>query len=325
MAAYPTTAPVVPKVEQSDLDSLKTDQAETQKVELSQQAPSTAATSSGGVTSGDATTQATSEGADASFQANKIMSESSPLMNLARNDGMLLAAQRGLSNSSISAGAAQAAATKAAVPLAQQNAATVARQDLANQDATNQMESLNVTEANKANLMDTDAQNKMQQQYDDTTAKADMMDADAVNKAAMQAHSTDAEVNRTWLAGEVSQTLANIQGQYQEIISVNQSAASMYGNTMDSLAEMWASSAPLSQKTAFTTSSITFLENSLKVTASISSMNFNSSGLTQGATPTTEEVKSGTVTGSTSTSSGSTNTNTTNQDPWDNWSLQSGL
>ena len=73
MAAYPTTAPVVPKVEQSDLDSLKTDQAETQKVELSQQAPSTAATSSGGVTSGDATTQATSEGADASFQANKII------------------------------------------------------------------------------------------------------------------------------------------------------------------------------------------------------------------------------------------------------------
>lgn len=304
MAAYPTTAPVVPKVSQSDTDSLKTEQADTQKVDLQQQQASTATKAAGTTTSGTAMTQDPSSESMSSMQANKIMSEDSPLMRLSRQQGMLSAARRGLGNSSIAAGAAQGEATKQAVPLAQQDAATVSRQELANQAAVNQMEGLNVTEANKANLTDAEAQNRMQQQYDDMVARGDMADAEAFNKAAMQKHSTDAEVNRTWLSGEISQTMAHIQGQYQEIISVNQAASQMYGNTMDGLAEMWASSAPLKQKTAYTTSTVNFLENSLKVTASIASMDFRTSAGGAGVEMTKDQVDSGTY-------STNTNTNTT--------------
>lgn len=295
MAAYPTTAPVVPKVEQGQLDDLKTDQAETKKVELTQQGPSTAATSADKMKTGTATTGTLAEGADASFQANKIMAEDSPLMRQARNQGMLSAASRGLGNSSIAAGAAQAEATKAAVPLAQQNAQQTQNQQLANQKALNEMEGLNVTEANKGVLTDAEAENRMQQQYDDTVGRADMQNADAENKAAQQKFSADAELNRTWLSGEISQTLAQIQGQYQEIIAVNQSAASMYSNTMDGLAEMWASNASMKEKTSFTTSTINFLQNSLGVTASIASMDFRTSGLGAGVETTVDQVKDGTT------------------------------
>ena len=71
-------------------------------------------------------------------QLNKIIGANSPLMQRAKALAMGNAAARGVQNSSLAAGAAQAAVMDAAMPIATSDAATFNRQALTNQDVTNQ-------------------------------------------------------------------------------------------------------------------------------------------------------------------------------------------
>jgi len=274
------------------LGGLKTPQAETTSVQMGQDGPSDITAASDNVTTGKASSmiaarqEGLSEKANASTQANEIMSEKSPLMRLAKQEGMLSAAKRGLGNSSIAAGASQAAMSKAAVPLAQQNASNAARvdsQNLANrQEASklnvterNDMTTTNVEAANKANLLDSTESNKQQTQYDDRVQQKAIVDATEENKAAMQKHSTDADVNQTWLNGQISQNMTHLQGQYNEILAASPAAAQMYGSTLDTLAGMWANEdIPLSIKNRYGESAMRFLEGGLRVQGSILGMTY---------------------------------------------------
>lgn len=74
-------------------------------------------------------------------QLENITKKDSPLMDLAKQQGMNIAAKRGLLNSSIAAGASQAELVKQALPIAQQDAQAYQSQN-----------QLNQTESNKANL-----------------------------------------------------------------------------------------------------------------------------------------------------------------------------
>ena len=139
----------------------------------------------------------------------------------------------------------------------------------------NKMETTNVQSATQATLQDASEQNKMTMQYDDNAFKAAVTDATETNKAAIQKYSGDQEIMQTWLSGEISKNLSHLNGQYQEVITTNQTAGQMYGNTLDALADMWANpEVPMKQKNAFATSAMNYLEGSLKVTASITNMDF---------------------------------------------------
>ena len=176
--------------------------------------------------------------------------------------------------------------SKAAIPLAQQNAAQQQKQELTNQGAANTAENLNAVEANKmettnvnaantANIRDADSQDRFEFQNADTMAKNALADADAANKSAMQKAGMDGDMMQTWLSGEISKNLAGIQGQYQEVIAASQLAGQMFTSTMDSMAQMWANSEiPVSQKTAMGNVATNLLENGLKVNASILGMTF---------------------------------------------------
>jgi hypothetical protein len=74
---------------------------------------------------------ATYEDDDVVNQMNRITSQDSDYMRLARTSGLQTANKRGLLNSSIAAGASQAEALKAAAPLAGQNASQMAQRNLA--------------------------------------------------------------------------------------------------------------------------------------------------------------------------------------------------
>lgn len=67
----------------------------------------------------------------------RITGQDSLYMKGARQGGMMAAARRGLQNSTIAGGLAQREATKAALPMAQQNVQGELQQRLANQEATN--------------------------------------------------------------------------------------------------------------------------------------------------------------------------------------------
>ena len=89
------------------------------------------------------TSQVTSD-QTVSGQLDSLLSQDSPLMQRARYQGMATANRRGLLNSSLAAGTAQAAMIDAALPIAQQDAQTYYEQSRANQNVTNEFKSNNL-------------------------------------------------------------------------------------------------------------------------------------------------------------------------------------
>lgn len=282
--------PKVKEVTKKQRDETKVDAAEVTDVNRSQTDVSQAVKASDNLAQGDAssmtaTTQDMGEKADASYQANKIMGESSPLMRLAKQKGLLTAAASGLGNSSIAAGASQAAMSAAAVPLAQQNAKQQQTQELANQDVTNKadmfntgetndMETTNVAEANRLTGIDATEQNDMQSEFDTLQGKFDAQDAAEANLSSRQKHSTDSTINQTWLSGKITADLAQLNGGYQQLISTSQAAQGMFGSATAALGDIWSSDIPLSQKNTNAKAIIRDLKNGYQMIASINKMDF---------------------------------------------------
>jgi hypothetical protein len=93
-----------------------------------------------------------SQGAMADAELNRISAQDSPSMQLAKQKGLETAASRGLLNSSIAAGAAQAETVKAATPLALQNASLNATNEMTDKSATNRASEFGAGAANTADL-----------------------------------------------------------------------------------------------------------------------------------------------------------------------------
>ena len=89
------------------------------------------------------TSQVTSD-QTVSGQLDSLLSQDSPLMQRAKYQGIATANSRGLLNSSLAAGAAQAAMIDAALPIAQQDAQTYYEQSRANQNVTNDFKASNL-------------------------------------------------------------------------------------------------------------------------------------------------------------------------------------
>jgi hypothetical protein len=197
----------------------------------------------------------------ASNQLNDITKQDSPLMQRARQEGMLAAAKRGLQNSSIAAGASEGAMVDRATPLAQQNSATLNTQALANQAQTNEASAQNaqlgtstsqlnaqlgtdvanknaalqtdVSKQNANNATDVSKQSAQNATETDrfnaeTKARANEQNAAADNAMRQKTMEENAALNRQFLSGEQTLDLAGIQGKYQQLISSNAAAAQLY-------------------------------------------------------------------------------------------------
>ena len=232
---------------------------------------STPSASSATATGYKATTQEVKPTDLASAQLNAITSQDSPLMKRARQEGILSAARRGLQNSSISAGAAQAAMVDRATPIAQQNAQHLLTQSITNQEATNRanevstgrqtdvsvanMQSANQMAAIAAQLAtavsqgNAEAANNMRMQLAQLQTQVGMHNsemanqislatAQAENNARLQIVQSNAELNRQYLAGTQAMDLATIEAANRALISRNETASSMYTSYMDSIAQV---------------------------------------------------------------------------------------
>jgi hypothetical protein len=207
----------------------------------------------------------------AAEQLNKITSQDSPNMVRARNQGMLSAAKRGLGESTIAGQASQGAMVDRALPLAQQDAATALSiaQENANRNQQvsllnaqlgtdvskfnaaqlNEAENLNAQMQTAVNQGNADAYNKAQQQFADLQTRADLTNADQQFKSSQQyAQERNAmtsqlqtqisELNKQYLAGSQAIDLAQIQGQYQNLIAQNESAARIFDSYLSGMASI---------------------------------------------------------------------------------------
>src|SRR6185503_19322748 len=195
-----------------------------------------------------------------SSRLNAITSQDSPLMQRARQEGMLLAARRGLQNSSIAAGAAQGAVVDRATPLATQEADLLQGQRLANQNASNTASQFNagaqtdVSKFNAANTTDVsktnaglatdtsklNAQNATETSRfnSETAAQKAQQDAQAENAMRTAVMNQNAELNKQYLQGSQSIDLATVQAQYQALIQSNASAANLYNTYFQTIAQV---------------------------------------------------------------------------------------
>lgn len=157
-------------------------------------------------------------------QIKNIIAEDSPLsqMAVARSNEQMN--QRGLINSSINVGAGQKALYESALPIAQQDAATMANAGQFNANSTNALQSQSNTirqQTATSNLQVAADQAKMDL---DNQFKASMVNADAQTKAFL----TQAE-------GEIKTKLANIDADYKTLIQTSASAGDIYKGTISQI------------------------------------------------------------------------------------------
>lgn len=168
-----------------------------------------------------------SEAGDPAGQMARITSQSSPMMQRAKQQGMLTAARRGLQNTSIAAGTAQGAMVDRAMPLAQQAAQqefTMGRENVAREDQARQFEaqSENVAARQQAELsQQTQAQN-----------------TEAFNRMQERVLQANVDVNKQYLVGEQAADLTRIQGENAIILGKNQAAAQLYQSTIDQIGNL---------------------------------------------------------------------------------------
>ena len=247
-----------------------------------------------------------SDSTNAASQLDSITSANSPYIQLAEQQGLLSAASRGLENSSIGAGASEAAAVAAAAPLAEQNASEASQGALQNSQLNTAVSEQNAqlgtqvseqnaqlgtqaalqnaqlgtqvseansaaantaalqnsqlgTQANEFNASQDAAAKELQAQLETSVGQSNaqllgqnnqfnasqIQQAGATNAAAEnQMQQTvmgeNEAINQQYLSGNQAQNLAAIQGQYNQLISTNQSASSLYQTYFSSIGSIMA-------------------------------------------------------------------------------------
>lgn len=179
--------------------------------------------------------QNTNDPTNAAGQLNSITASDSPYMQLARKQGMLAAAQRGLGNSSIAAGNSEASAVAAAAPLAEQNASEAAQGKLQNSQLDTQTNEFNAGQTNANAQLDAQLKTQTSQFNASQQQSAGATNAAALNAMREQTQAITAQLNTQFLSGSMAQTLAGIQGQYSELIAQNQSAAAIAQSTLNGI------------------------------------------------------------------------------------------
>lgn len=186
-----------------------------------------AAISNGQINPNDAT--------NAASQLDAITNSNSPYIQQAEQQGLLSAASRGLENSSIGAGAAESSAVAAAAPLAEQNASEASQGQLQNSQLNTQANEFNASEANANAQLNAQLQTQQTQFNASQQQAAAATNSAAQNAMTQQVQQLDEQISQQYLSGSQAQTLASIQGQYNELIASNTSAASMFTSMMNGI------------------------------------------------------------------------------------------
>lgn len=234
------------------------------------------------VSSGEQTQLTSEQQVDAELV--RILGQDSPLLAQARANAAKMANARGLSNSSMAAGMSQAEMVKAALPMAQQNAAQAATRELQNTQNRQQAgqfsagetarlraleaelgtsvsvfnaEQLNKAEElsaqmktaiaqqdaaayNQASLQLAELQRSAEAQQADITMAAEQQRAAEQQAYNQQIVDRVTQLNSQYLQGSQAMDLATIQGTYQQILSVNESAARLYDSYLSGMASIMA-------------------------------------------------------------------------------------
>jgi len=153
-----------------------------------------------------------------------------------------------------------------------------------NAQQLNQAEALNAQMQTAVSQGNAQAYNQAQQQFAElqtqvSLANADqqfresLAGADMTNKMNQQIMDLDSQINKQYLAGTQAMDLATIQGQYQQLISSNTTAATLFQSYFDGIAQAMANPQIGEQRIAdYVNTQKTMLESGLKMIDSINNL-----------------------------------------------------
>jgi hypothetical protein len=149
-------------------------------------------------------------------QLQSVLSQSSPLMQMAQTNALQGMNKRGLLNSSMAVGESQKALYNYAMPIAQADANLNAQNAQFNTSAKNQADQFNVQQKNAADQFNTQQQNAMGQ-----------YNAGQIN-----------DLVKTQLDYNNRETLMGLEAQYKTLMQANQSADGIYQQAIKNIADI---------------------------------------------------------------------------------------
>jgi hypothetical protein len=257
----------------------------------------------------------------------RILGEDSPLLASARQEAMRQMNARGLTNTSMAAGATYGAMVDAALPMAQQNAQQAAARELENtrlrqesgQFTAQELSRLRALEAELGQdlaLFNSDQLNQAERLSAELRTAIEQGNQQAYNDAAMQlaelqrdAQAQQAEMdfgaqerqflerqayneqiidavsrlNEQYMIGEQQIDLENIRGTYNQIISTNETAATLFDSYIRSIGSIFDNpEMSTGQANEAINAMVSMLEGSLRMIAGINDMDFGELNLTPG-------------------------------------------
>lgn len=154
----------------------------------------------------------------ASGQLNTLLATGSPYLDLARGQAAEQANSRGLLNSSMAAGAGEAAAIGAAVPIATHDADTYTAASRDNQGAVNTANQFTAGEANENSRTNAAAANYFPQLKASTGAQQSLIGTQTEAQSRLQAENAAHAESLTRIQGQIQSGLSSQQAVQQEAL-----------------------------------------------------------------------------------------------------------
>ena len=249
----------------------------------------------------------------------RILGEDSPLLASARAEAMRQMNARGLTNTSMAAGATYSAMVDAALPMAQQNAQQALQREMANTELRQQSNQLTAEQTAALRALEAELGQDLSIFNADQLAQAQRLtaelrsamesnNAEAYNEAALQlaelqrdaeAQQADLEaageereflerqayqeqvldivgrLNEQFMIGEQQIDLQHVIGTYQQITSINETAATLMDSYLRSIGSIYDDpKMSTSQAAEAIRQMVTMLEGSMRMLSEMNNMDF---------------------------------------------------
>lgn len=209
-----------------------------------------------------------------SNQLTGLLSQNSPYLQQARTSAAQQANSRGLLNTSMAAGAGEAAAIQAALPIAQADAGTHVAATQFNANAGNQFRQSNQQFQNQANQFNATAQNDMSRFNNQNQLDVNKSNAGLLADSTKTALAYDLDTFRANLDADTKVSLANIEASYQTLLGANESAYNIYQQALKNVADIQMNKdLDATAKSIAISNQLTILKNSMELIGAMDNLN----------------------------------------------------
>jgi hypothetical protein len=226
----------------------------------------------------DATLGAVNPATDSvSGQMDTLLSKDNPYIERARAKAAEVANSRGLLNSSMAAGAGEAAAIDAALPIASQDAGTYSQQRLANQGASNTAGQFNAGAQNQFGLQAAGGEIASRSAEQQARLQTGLIGTQTEAASRLAAQQGEIQMNLQSLRGDQATAVAQIEANYKQLMQTSASASTMFADVSKTIgAIMNDVNTTAEQKQAAVNNQIALLNASLAVLGGVNNLDLGS-------------------------------------------------